>query len=182
MFFRLFLHLLHSILFIRNVVKIWLVHVFSFCSVVSYFSWLILYSRFLSQKGQIALFSYRVSNLRQDLIWSPIMTWIFGFILKIATKPESWDYGQFCFLVCNAFLASFVSYPSGRWLVRSLSFWYFWLVPKCVSYKRFLYIILSVVPSARYKVGSRQSFSFLMERNSLRGRGWASLLPKKLGK
>ena len=135
---------LHSILFIRNVVKIWLVHVFSFCSVVSYFSWLILYSRFLSQKGQIALFSYRVSNLRQDLIWSPIMTWIFGFILKIATKPESWDYGQFCFLVCNAFLASFVSYPSGRWLVRSLSFWYFWLVPKCVSYKRFLYIILSV--------------------------------------
>ena len=99
----------------------------------------------IPKKAKLLIFSYRVSNLSQDLIWSPIMTWIFGFILKIATKPESWDYGQFCFLVCNAFLASFVSYPSGRWLVRSLSFWYFWLVPKCVSYKRFLYIILSVV-------------------------------------
>ena len=46
----------------------------------------------IPKKAKLLIFSYRVSNLTQDLIWSPIMTWIFGFILKIATKPESWDW------------------------------------------------------------------------------------------
>ena len=32
-----------------------------------------------------------MSNLRHDLLWSPIMVWIFGFNLKVDTKPESWD-------------------------------------------------------------------------------------------
>ena len=35
--------------------------------------------------------NYRVSNLRHDLLWRPIMTRLFSFILKIHTKPESWD-------------------------------------------------------------------------------------------
>ena len=41
--------------------------------------------------------SYRVSNLRQALLWSPIMVWSFGFNLKIDTKHESWDWAVLFF-------------------------------------------------------------------------------------